>query len=83
MEHCKDRLCLQINSTNLNCLSIDATIVSATNSIVENALQSIVEYGLTSESTNQKKGNPYIPSNTILFCIIIGIFIIVVSRIFR
>jgi hypothetical protein len=82
---CANKVCLQINSTEVNCLSIDETIVPAAsiahsgNSISQDGIQLLGGGDMISEVANQRKTYRNRPSNTILFCIIFTTVLIVVS----
>ena len=92
LTRCKDKICLQINSTEVNCLSIDEKIRSSQLSIAEdsysdltNDKQSSVDVTNTiSEKTNPNKNDRYRPTNTMLFGIMfLGIFAIVSENSFE
>ncbi|CAF0778249.1 unnamed protein product [Rotaria sp. Silwood1] len=77
---CKNKVCLQINSTEINCLSIDENIITkeliisttnTKNSTLQNETESLIYDNLISEGANRRKHYRYRPSNTMLFCIII------------
>ncbi|CAF3309320.1 unnamed protein product [Rotaria socialis] len=79
--NCKNQLCLQINATDISCLSIDesitatAVITSTTKSTVKNSPQTLLNSYQISQAAEQRKNYRYSPSNTMLFLfIIIGIF---------
>jgi len=79
---CINEVCLQINSTEVKCLSIDDILISTAhigNSISQDAIQLSGEGDMISEVTNQRKTYRNRPSNTILFCIVFTAVLIVVS----
>jgi len=82
---CIKKVCLQINSTEVDCLSIDEIVVSAAsithigNSISQDARQG----DIISEVANQRKTYRNKPSNIILVCIVFTTVLIVVSSILR
>jgi hypothetical protein len=84
---CKDQICLQINSTEINCLSIDENLISNqlitsdnNNLDLQNEIQSLVDDdNIASQIANSRKKHYSRPSNTILFCIIILGILVTVS----
>ncbi|CAF0807202.1 unnamed protein product [Rotaria sordida] len=76
---CENKLCLQINSTEINCLSIDENIItkqlitsttSTTSSTIQSETQSVTYNDHITEAADQRKNYRYRPRNTILFLII-------------
>jgi len=87
---CKDKICLQINSTEVNCLSIDENIISNElitsdniNSDLQSDIQTLVADDSVSKIANQRKKYHYRLSNTILFCFITLGVLLTVSINFR
>jgi hypothetical protein len=86
---CIKKVCLQINSTEVDCLSIDEIVVSAApithigNLISQDASQLLGEGDIISEVANQRKTYRNKPSNIILSCIVFTTVLIVVSSILR
>jgi hypothetical protein len=85
---CKDQLCLQINSKEIKCLSIDENLISNLSknilSNIDDEIQSLINTDIISQTSNQRKKYRYLPSNTILFCIIIlGIFVTILAFIVK
>ncbi|CAF2446070.1 unnamed protein product [Rotaria sp. Silwood2] len=78
-KRCENKLCLQINSIEINCLSIDENIITkelitsttnTTNSTLQNETQSFIYDDHISETENRRKHYRYRPSNTMLIIII-------------
>lgn len=73
---CEDKICLQINSTNIDCLPIDENIIS--NELIitldsTNNMQSLIANDIP--LANKQNNFRYRPWNFVLFCIIaVGIF---------
>lgn len=76
---CPNKLCLQINSTSVNCLTVDDNVVgkqfiiatgNPMNSTLQNDIQSLVANDVNSQADNPKNKYRYRPRNTILFFII-------------
>ncbi len=80
---CKNELCLQVNSTEINCLSIDENLTSITldnmNSDLQNDIESLIDDDIYSQTANKRKISRYRPKNTILFSIIILGVLVTVS----
>jgi hypothetical protein len=79
---CKNEICLQINSTEINCLSINENLISNELKSLDNInsdIQSLIDDDIYSQLTNKRKKHRYIPTNTILFCIIILGVLVTVS----
>jgi len=79
---CKNKICLQINSTEINCLSIDENLISNELKPLDNInsdIQSLIDDDIYSQLKNKRKKYRYIPTNTILFCIIILGVLVTVS----
>lgn len=82
-EQCQNRICLQINSTNVKCLSTDEKLLANQFSIPSNFIddvQSLVNNEPSSNTANQTSHFRYRPRNTILFFIIAIALIALVSR---
>lgn len=90
-KQCKDKLCLQINVTNINCLSIDDNIVTKelfipikdkTNSTIANQSQMLAANPQVALVADSRSHYRYRPSNIMLFCIIILSIFVGVSNTF-
>jgi hypothetical protein len=79
---CKDQVCLQVNAKEIKCLSIDENLISNASinipSNIDDDMQSLMDTDTISQKPNLRKKHRYLPSNTILFCIItLGILVTV------